>query len=224
MMLAKFKSIFTNEPDSSKPGPVAHWAAMQGLTYLGPQDQSDFALSGTTSGKSWRLECGAPTRDFIQGKELLACAVVDIPPDVSVLIVNRALKDELEDRAYNLYTQSNQTKVGQNLPVEMRWLAMYEETGWNSLPQSFWEKYAVVAEEREHAAALLDSNLAELLMSWPNGAWREDTPFILMLRRGKAYLRMQYTPADLATLEHAAVIFTTACDIAVAELGASILL
>jgi hypothetical protein len=29
---------------------------------------------------------------------------------------------------------------------------------------------------------------------------------------GKAYLRMEYMPADLATLQHAAHIFTSACD------------
>jgi len=40
-----------------------------------------------------------------------------------------------------------------------------------------------------------------------------------MVLRGKAYLRMQYTPADMPTLEHAALIFTTACESAIAGLS-----
>jgi len=43
-----------------------------------------------------------------------------------------------------------------------------------------------------------------------------------MLLRGKAYLRMQYTPANMPTLEHAAIIFTSACESALAGLTTDI--
>ena len=43
-----------------------------------------------------------------------------------------------------------------------------------------------------------------------------------MLLRGKGYLRMQYTPPNMPTLEHAARIFTSTCESAVAGLGADI--
>jgi hypothetical protein len=39
---------------------------------------------------------------------------------------------------------------------------------------------------------------------------------MLLLLQGKAYLRMQYTPADLPTLQHAALVFTRACEAALA--------
>ena len=45
-----------------------------------------------------------------------------------------------------------------------------------------------------------------------------------MVLRGKTYLRMQYTPADMPTLEHAALIFTTACESAIAGLSNDITL
>ena len=88
----------------------------------------------------------------------------------------------------------------------------------------FWQRYAVLAEKREHALAWLDPRLAELLMTWPQPAPDAQVPFILMILRGKAYLRMQYTPADMPTLEHAAQIFTYACESAVSGLGADILI
>ena len=43
---------------------------------------------------------------------------------------------------------------------------------------------------------------------------------MLLLLRGKAYLRMEYTPAELSTLQHAALIFTSACECALSELSA----
>ena len=43
---------------------------------------------------------------------------------------------------------------------------------------------------------------------------RADVPFMLLLLQGKAYLRMEYTPAALPTLQHAALVFTCACDAA----------
>ena len=39
---------------------------------------------------------------------------------------------------------------------------------------------------------------------------------MVLLLNGKAYLRMEYTPAQLDTLQHAARIFTTACESALA--------
>ena len=44
----------------------------------------------------------------------------------------------------------------------------------------------------------------------------------MMLLRGNAYLRMEYRPADMPTLQHAAAIFTSACESALAGLGADI--
>jgi hypothetical protein len=40
-----------------------------------------------------------------------------------------------------------------------------------------------------------------------------------MILRGKAYLRMEYSKTDMPTLEHAAQIFTTACEQALAGLS-----
>ena len=69
----------------------------------------------------------------------------------------------------------------------------------------------MLADKRSHALAWLDQNLAALLMSWPEPAPDAQVPFVLMLLRGKCYLRMQYAPANMPTLQHAVQIFTSAC-------------
>jgi hypothetical protein len=104
----------------------------------------------------------------------------------------------------------------------MRWLAMYDEVGWESLPQAFWGRYAVLADRRENALAWIDPALAAMMLDWPEPSPTLETPFMLMLLRGKAYLRMEYQPSDMPTLQHAALIFTGACESALGGLSAPV--
>ena len=214
---AKPAAVLAAPPDAT-----SEWASSQGFSYTGMGEGKGFAMTGLVAGRPWKLERGRSSRDYIHGEELRARAELKINDDVSVLLMNRPLKEALEKRAYSMYTDTLQTIADPNLPEEMRWLAMYPEVGWNSLDKSFRERYAVLADDRDHALALLDHNLVRLLMSWPDPASDEQVPFMLMLLRGKGYLRMQYTPADMPTLEHAARIFVRACESAVAGLGADI--
>ena len=226
-MFARLKKAFSQaEPQRSPPAPVnavSDWAAKQGFLYTPQGGDNSFSLSGTIAGKPWKLERSQSTRDYIAGEELRARAELNLNDDVSMLIMNRPLKDALEKRAYAMYTDTLQTIADPSLPEEMRWLAMYPEAGWDSLQPKFWKRYAVLAEKHEQAVAWVDRHLAHLLMDWPEPGPNEQVPFMLMVLRGKAYLRMQYTPADLPTLEHAARIFTYACESGVSGLAADIL-
>lgn len=179
---------------------------------------------GAVGNKPWKIERGPSSRDYIRGEELRGRAELKINDDAAVLIMNRPLKDVLEHRAYKMYTDTLQTTAEPGLPEEMRWLAMYPEVGWDSLSNAFWARYAVMAEHRSDARIWLVPELAELLMSWPEPAPGAQVPFILILLRGKAYLRMQYAPADMPTLRHAATVFTSACESAIAGLSTDIAL
>ena len=202
---------------------MSDWAQSQGFSYAGLGEGKGFSIGGKVGDKVWKLERGNASRDYIHGQELRARAELKLNEDVSLLIMNRPLKEALEKRAYEMYTDTLQTTADPSLPEEMRWLAMYLEVGWDSLAPEFWQRYAVLAEKREHALAWVDSHLAHLLMSWPEPAPSGQVPFILMVLRGKAYLRMQYTPAGVPTLEHAARIFTYACESGISAMTADIL-
>ena len=226
-MFDRLKKAFSQaDAQGSRPvvvNAVSEWAGTQGFSYSGQGDGGGFALTGIVAGKPWKLERGKSSRDYIRGEELRARAELKLNDDVSVLIMNRPLKEALEKRAYAMYTDTLQTTADPSLPEEMRWLAMYPEAGWESLPPEFWKRYSILAENRDQALAWVDPHLAELLMAWPEPSLNEQVPFILMLLRGKAYLRMQYTPADMPTLEHAAQIFIYACKSAASGLAADIL-
>ena len=205
---------------------ITTWGAGRGLKPVSPapKDGRGFALTGYFGNKSRKLECSRSSRDYIRGDELRARADLKINDDAAVLIMNRPLKNALEKRAYEMYTDTLQTTADPSLPEEMRWLAMYPEADWPAMPRPFWDRYVVLADTQEHALAWVDKDLMTQLMAWPTPGPDEQTPFILMLLRGKAYLRMQYTVGDMPTLNHATDVFTKACASAVSELTADITL
>lgn len=197
-------------PDATDP--VSEWASTQGMAFT-PAGGSGFQLQGRCGGKPLRIEVGRSSRRYISGEELRGRAELGIDPDVLVVLMNRPLKDALEKQAYALYTDTLQTSVDPNLPEEMRLLAMHEEVGWDSLPRPFWTRYALVADKRDNAQAWLDPSLVQQLMDWPAPAPAAHVPFMLLLLRGKAYLRMQHGPQlHMPTLQHASAIFTSACE------------
>lgn len=193
---------------------VVAWAAQQGLV-LAPHDGPQLAFEGQSAGKPWRLDIGKPTRNYIHGEELRARAEMGLHEDIAVLVMNRPLKETLERKAYSMITDTLATKADPNLPEEMRWLSMFDEVGWDGLPKSFWATYAILADRREHALAWITPQLARMLLDWPPPAPARDNPFVLVLLRGKVYLRMQYAPAGAATVQHAALLFHNACEAAV---------
>ena len=206
-------------PSQMSHGPVSEWAGTQGFAFSVDRDGQGVALEGKIGGKPWRLQLGRPTRNYILGEEVRARAELGLPGDVAILVMNRPLKESLEKRAYQIYTDDLQTSVDSSLPEEMRWLAMFKEVGWGGPPAAFWERYGVLTDQREHAVAWLDTHLANLLMNWHSPGPTAEVPFMVLLLNGKAYLRMEYAPADLLTLQHAALIFTSACESALDAFG-----
>jgi hypothetical protein len=201
-------------------GPVSEWAGTQGFAFSTDLAGQGIALDGKVRGKPWRLQLGRPSRKYIFGEEVRARAELDLPEDVAVLVMNRPLRDALEKQAYEMYTDPLQTSTDPNLPEEMRWLAMFDEVGWETLPQDFSDRYAILTDNRDSALGWLDAALIRVTLDWPVPGPGPQVPFMMLLLRGKAYLRMEYTPPDLLTLQHAALIFTTACEAALKGLGA----
>lgn len=180
-----------------------------------------FGIRGTLQGKPWKLERAAASRDYISGEEIRGRADIAVDPQANIVIMNRPLKELLEKRAYALYTDSVETHAGPTLMEEMRWLALYPEVGWERIPDSFWKRYAVMTNQRAQAIKWVTPELATLLTCWPEQATNASVPFILMVMRGKAHLRMQLTPTGSDTLDHISHVFTAAAQSAIDVFSAS---
>ena len=206
-------------PSQLAAGAISEWASTRGFGFTPNDNNGALGLEGRIAGKRWRMELGRPSRKFIRGEELRGRAELGVDEDAAVLVLNRSLKDALDKQAYSIYTDGLQTTADPNLPEELRWLAMYDEVGWDGLPPAFWERYAVLADRRENAVAWVDATLAAAMMDWPTPGPDAETPFMLMLLRGKAYMRMEYQPPNMVTLQHAALVFTNACESALGGLA-----
>ncbi len=213
-MFDRIKKAFTKEsrtdaltpvPGEGAYAPIADWARSEGFNFS-PMSRG-FSLEGPLAGRPCRVEVGKPSRPYVVGEELRGRAELGVDPDVMLLLMNRPLKDQLVRQAYAQFTDSLQTSVDGTLPEEVRLLAMFEEVGWDSIPRAFWSRYSVVADDRAHASAWLDAGIAQQLLDWPTPAPAAELPFMLMLLRGKAYLRMQHGPVHLPTLRHAMQVF-----------------
>lgn len=239
-MFDGLKKLFSTEPEhASLPPPVgsmtrddrrqaADWALAAGYGYTEPplskaslhlahslSPEQGFSLEGKVLDKAWRVECRPSSRDFIHTRELRGRCDVDIPDSVAVVLMNRALHTLLEKQAYALYTDSVQTVVNPQLGEEMRWLAAYPPTTWHDAPSRFFDRYAVLATKHADAQAWLSASVARETLNAPPAA--AQSPFTLVLLRGKCYLRMQYSPADMATLQYGVGIFVTACASALSQ-------
>ena len=224
-MLQQLKRVFGGASSAQKnPSHAWHgvsaWAAAQGYAFSTAKEGGGFLLRSKVGPRPWTLEKQPASREFITDDELYARAELGIHDEVAVVIMNRSLKKSLEKQAYKFYTDPLQTYVSPNLPDEMRWLSIYRETAWTELPEAFWARYSVMADQPRHAASWIDSNLAKWLLAWPEEGPDSDVPFMLMVLRGKVFLRMQYTPATLATLHHAVAVYNQACQSALAGLSA----
>ena len=186
-----------------------------------PGSGVDFGIKGMLYDKPWKLERATASRNYISGEEIRGRADIKVDPQATIVIMNRPLKELLEKRAYALYTDSVETHAGPTLMEEMRWLALYPEVGWENPPDSFWKRYAVMTDRRAQAINWVTPELAELLTSWPQPATDANVPFILMVMRGKAHLRMQLTPKGMDTLDHITQVFTTAAQSAIDVLSVS---
>lgn len=200
-MFERLRKLFGFTPDA---GPrcmssraLARWAASQQLAVKEHDGANGhFVLHGELAGYPLQLECGPSTRDYVQGLELRGRADVAADPDAAVMVLNRHLHEALEGRAYDAITNTLQTTVNAMLPEEVRWLALFEEMAWPGLPASFRRQFVVVAERVDIAQRWIHAPLVSQLLDWlegEGGALRAQAPLVLMLVRGKVYLRMEHT-------------------------------
>ena len=219
-MFERLRKVFSRGLDSAadpgvvSPSQLSHWARAQGWSLTFQGDPAQFHLDGTMLGRPWRMESGVPARDYVKGTELRARVKTQVAPDVALLVINRALKESLERRVYGAITDTLQTAVDDSLPLEMRWLAVFQELRWPELPASFSRQFAVVGESTDHAQRWVNAAVVSHLLMERVPAERVQAPLLLMLADGKLSLRMQTTARHLPDLQHAAALWTTAVAVA----------
>jgi hypothetical protein len=204
-----FKSFFASQglgPDFSE---VSAWAKRRGHQFKRERDGNGFVVDGKLEDLPWRLEWGPSQRPYIQGQELRLRMGLGLPPDLQMLIVSKTLLEQLEKQAFEQFTESNQTEMGDATPEETRWLVMFPKIAMNG-SKLMRASFAGVSSLPNEGPAWVEGPLGHALERAAGTLLRLAPPFVLMTLRGKLYLRQALNSADETDVAAALALFETA--------------
>ena len=163
-------------------------------------DGTGYALAGQIAGKAFKLERGSPSREYVQGLELRLRCDLDVAPQTMLMLVNRHLRKSLDQNAYSAFADTMETLARRQLPEELLCMTLYGELTWEGLDERFNNDYCVLGDSLRLARAVFDDSLVQQLQGWPQRSITR--PLVMMLMRGRLYLRMQFDD-DWRYLAHA---------------------
>ncbi|HEY9066930.1 MAG TPA: hypothetical protein VIO33_18245 [Burkholderiaceae bacterium] len=208
-MLESFKRLFGKQGHERDYAAVAEWAERRAYGFKRVRGEDGFVIDGVLDGKPWRLEWGAPQRDYIYGRELRLRMELALPPDMQMLLLSRPLMDALERRTYELFTDSVQTQIGTATPEEMRWLVMFPKLTLGAL-KMLRGRFGGVASAPAVGLAWIEGPLANQLEAQLGELLNGDPAFVLMTLRGRVYLRLQLVSPTPQAIAAAIALFETA--------------
>jgi hypothetical protein len=212
-MLEALRSFFARTSVGSDGDQVAAWARQRGHTWKREKDGDGFAIEGHLDATPWRLEWGRPQRPYIAGHELRLRMALGLPPDLQMLVMTRALKETLENEAFEHAAPSHGTQAGTAGAEEMRWLALFPKisfAGSKILRSSF----AGVSSLPHEGPTWLEGALAHGLERATSTWLAAQPPFLLMTLRGRIYLRLQLGAVEPGDVAAAVDLFEIAADAA----------
>lgn len=205
-MLDAFKRLISRPPAGPDWREVADWARSQKLRYKREQEGAGFVIDGGLESKPWRLEWGPPQRQYIEGHELRLRIELGLSPNLQILLISQPLLETLERQTFERFTESTQTVIDGNTPEEMRWLAMYSKVPFKA-SKDVRARFGLVGSGAAEAAAWVEGALARQLEEAVAGALKSEPPFVMMLLRGRCYLRMQLPEPDVRTIAQVISLF-----------------
>lgn len=208
-MLDAFKKLISRPA----PGPVwrevEEWARHNKLKYKREAEGEGFVITGGMESKPWRLEWGPPQRQYIDGHELRLRMELGLSHNLQVLLISQGLLENLERQAFERFTESTQTVIDGNTPEEMRWLAMFPKVPYKAAKE-VRSRFGLVSSAQPEAASWVEGALAKQLEESLVGFLKSDPPFVLMLLRGRAYLRLQLPEPEVRLMTQAVGLFEVA--------------
>ncbi len=145
------------------------------------------------------MEWGPPQRAYIEGRELRLRIELGLPGEMQMLVMTRALMEQLERQTYDKFVEDMQTQIDTSSPEEVRWLVMFPKVGLGA-SKTLRASFGAVAAAAAMGALWLDGALAQELDQVGAGCLAAQPPFVLMTLRGRLYLRVQMAVAELAAL------------------------
>ena len=168
---------------------VADWAQGAGHVFKRTRDGEGFAIEGRYDDQAWRLEWGPPQRYYIESHELRLRAELELPEELQMLVMSRALMAALEQETFESFTDTVQTYADDSAPEEMRWLAMFKKVDPVALG-NVKNLVGAVALVPATVVAWLHGPLADQLIRLASArVIAGDQPFTLLVQRSRVAVR-----------------------------------
>jgi hypothetical protein len=151
----------------------------------------------------WRIEWGPSQRSFMSAHELRVRIEAPHLVEAQALVIDRALLGRMDHDVYQQFTDSVQTRYDDQLPEEMRWLAMHARLGTPELG-SLRERYGALGHEAEWVVRWLEGPFTEALKRRAAQVTAESAsaePLLVRVARGKLVLRQAAENPDPGTLQ-----------------------
>lgn len=208
-MLDSIKKLLGSAGPKADWGDLSDWAERAGHVFKRAKDDAGFVIDGSFDGQPWRLEWGPPQRDYLGAPELRIRMELGLPADLQMLVISRALMEQLDRRMYEESVQETRTRIDSATPEEVRWLVMFRPVDLTPF-RAVRAKFGAVAAIPEAGFAWIEGPLAQVLERASSQLLRLEPPFLLMTHRGKAYLRMAAPEVDVQTVIGAVALFQVA--------------
>lgn len=197
-MFNALRRLLTKAPKPAEPEALMQWAQRHGHTYLNARNAAGCVVEGRLGTQAWRLEWGAPQRDYIAGLEMRMLADLTLPKELVALVLNQELGEVMEKRVYDDFVDDVQTRIETQTPPEMRWLVMYPKLTASELGP-LRDRFVAVSGTKLWLQQWLASPLGAALDAAQKltGA---DEAVVLSLHRCRLCLRLAMPDADMVVI------------------------
>jgi hypothetical protein len=175
-----------------------HWTLKRTIAHDG------WAMDHNPRHAGWRIEWGPAQRSFMSSHEFRIRFEVAQNSDVQALVLDRPLLARLDREVYQQFTDNVQTRLDEETPEEMRWLAMHAKLTPNQMGVPLRDRYGAISNDAPWVSRWLAGPLSSALKlradAMPIEAVSAE-PFILRLARGQVVIRQSASTPRISTHE-----------------------
>lgn len=197
-MLKTLRRLFAGASPAADPALLRQWAEERGHAWRRVRDAEGCVIEGRTGTQAWRIEWGASQREYVTGLELRLIAELDLPKELVVMLLNRALMETMEEAVYERYVDDVQTRIDTDTPPEMRWLVLYPKVPGTDLGR-LKERYGAVCSIGPWMQQWLQTPLNDALAATLDLA-DPAQPVVMTIGRGRLLLRTPMPAPDVRAL------------------------
>jgi len=175
-----------------------HWTLKRTIAHDG------WAMDHNPRHAGWRIEWGPAQRSFMSSHEFRIRFEVALNSDVQALVLDRPLLARLDHEVYAQFTDTVQTRLDEQTPEEMRWLAMHAKLSPNQMGVMLRDRYGAISNDTLWLAHWLAGPVAAALKKRADAMPIEAVsaePFLLRLARGQVVIRQSASTPSVQVLE-----------------------